>query len=107
MWDYALAGAMVAIAIVVLVTRIDVDDADAHRFHPDSWWSWVVTIAVCTIADRAHAAGRCQTFAIGLVLVLPLGFAGHRDSVAFFALVIASPALPRTSRCGRRRGPSR
>ena len=46
-WDYAVAGAMVAVAIVALITRIDVQDIDAHRFESDSWWSWAVTIAAC------------------------------------------------------------
>jgi hypothetical protein len=86
-WDYALAGSMVAIAIVALVTRIDVQDADADRFEPDTWWAWVATIAVCaTLVGRRRWPLR--TLALGLVLTLPLELAGQRDTVAFFALVI-------------------
>ena len=83
---------MVAVAIVALVTRIDVQDADAHLFHPDAWWSWAVTIAIC-----ASLVGRrrwpLQTFAIGLALTMSLEFARHRDSVAFFALLTAFYAV--------------
>jgi signal transduction histidine kinase len=91
-WDYVVASAMVAVAIVALVTRIDVQDADVHLFHPDTWWSWAVTIAIC-----ASLVGRrrwpLQTFAIGLVLTMSLEFARHRDSVAFFALLAAFYAV--------------
>ena len=91
-WDYVVAAAMVAVAIVALVTRIDVNDADAHLFHPYTWWSWAVTIAVCAIL-----AGRrrwpLQTFAVGLVLTMSLDFTRRADNVAFFALVIAFYAV--------------
>ena len=87
-WDYAVAGAMVAVAIVALITRIDVQDIDAHRFEADTWWTWAVTIAVC-----ASLIGRRRwplpTLAVGLLLVLPLELGRHRDSIAFFAVVIA------------------
>lgn len=87
-WDYGLAGAMIGAALVALVTRIDVQDADAHLFRPDTWWGWATTIAVC-----AALAGRrrwpLRTLALGLVLVLPLELASQRDTVTFFALVIA------------------
>jgi signal transduction histidine kinase len=87
-WDYALAGGMVAVAIVALITRIDVQDADVDRFRPDTWWGWVITITVC-----ASLAGRrrwpLRILAGGLILVLPLEFALQRDTVAFFALVLA------------------
>ena len=87
-WDYAVAGAMVAVAMVALITRIDVQDIDAHRFESDTWWSWAVTIAVC-----ASLIGRRRwplpTLAVGLLLVLPLELGRHRDSIAFFAVVIA------------------
>ena len=87
-WDYALAGAMVAAAFVALVTRIDVQDFDAFRFRRDTWWSWAVTIAVC-----ASLVGRrrwpLRSMAAGLLLMLPLELGEHRDSIAFFALVIA------------------
>ncbi|MFN0027114.1 MAG: histidine kinase [Acidimicrobiales bacterium] len=86
--DYALAGAMVCVAVVALATRIDVDDVDAPQFGPDRWWMWVATILVC-----ASLVGRrrwpLRTFGAGLVLVLPLEFARQRDTVSFFALVIA------------------
>ena len=87
-WDYAVAGAMVAVAIVALITRIDVQDIDAHRFESDTWWSWAVTIAAC-----ASLIGRrrwpLSTLAVGAMLVLPLELGKHRDSIAFFAVVIA------------------
>jgi signal transduction histidine kinase len=86
-WDYALAGAMVVVAIVALITRIDVQDADAHLFRPDTWWGWVATIVVClTLIGRRRWPLRA--LASGLVLVLPLQFAEQRDTVAFFTLVI-------------------
>jgi signal transduction histidine kinase len=86
--DYVVAASMVAIALVALVTRIDVQDADVHRFHQDTWWSWAVTIAVCaTLVGRRRWPLR--SLAVGLVLMLPLELARHRDSIAFFALVIA------------------
>jgi signal transduction histidine kinase len=86
-WDYALAAAMVAVAIVALVTRIDVEDADRYRFRSDTWWSWAATIAVCaTLVGRRRWP--LPTLAVGLALVLPLEVAKHRDSVAFFVLLI-------------------
>lgn len=86
--DYLVAGAMVAIAIVALVTRIDVQEPDIYRFHPDTWWSWVLTIVICaTLVGRRRWPLRA--LAVGLVLVLPLELAAHRDSIDFFALVIA------------------
>jgi signal transduction histidine kinase len=79
---------MVAVAIVALITRMDVQEIDVHRFEPDTWWSWAVTVAVC-----ASLIGRrrwpLRTLALGVVLVLPLELGRHRDSVAFFAVVIA------------------
>jgi signal transduction histidine kinase len=88
MWDYAVAGAMVIVAIVALTTRIDVQDADAYLFHPDTAWSWIATIAVCaTLVGRRRWPLR--SFAIALALMLPLELGKHRDSIAFFALVIA------------------
>ncbi len=87
-WDYGSAGAMVVVAIVALISRIDVQDVDAHRFHADTVWSWAVTIAVC-----AGLAGRrrwpLRSLAVGLLLVVPLEVAKHRDTVVFFAMVIA------------------
>jgi signal transduction histidine kinase len=87
-WDFAVAGAMVAVAMVALLTRMDVQPIDVHRFEADTWWSWAVTIVVC-----ASLIGRrrwpLRTLAVGLVLVLPLELGGHRDSIAFFAVVIA------------------
>lgn len=86
-WDYALAAAMVGAAIVALVSRIDVQDFDAFRFHADTWWSWSATIAIC-----AGLVGRRRwplwSLAFGLALMLPLELGKHRDSIAFFALVI-------------------
>ncbi len=88
LWDYAVAGAMVVVAIVALTTRIDVQDADAYRFHSDTWWSWALTIGVCaTLIGRRRWPLR--TFALALGLVLPLVLDRHRDSIAFFAIVIA------------------
>ena len=46
-WDYSLTGAMIGVALVALITRIDVQDADAHLFKPDMWWGWVATIGAC------------------------------------------------------------
>jgi signal transduction histidine kinase len=86
-WDYALAGVMVAIALVALITRIDVEDTDAHLFHPDTWWGWVATTATCAILI-GRRRWPLQTLTAGLILVLPLEFARQRDPVAFFALVI-------------------
>jgi signal transduction histidine kinase len=87
-WDYAVGGAMVVVAIVALTTRIDVQDADAYRFHRDTWWSWALTIGVCaTLIGRRRWPLR--TFALALALVLPLLLDRHRDSIAFFAVVIA------------------
>ena len=87
-WNYAVAGVMVAVAIVALITRMDVQDIDAHRFDTDTWWSWAITIAV-----SASLIGRrrwpLRTLAVGLVLVLPLELGRHRDSIAFFAIAIA------------------
>ena len=86
-WDYALAGSMVAVALVALVTRIDVQDADAHLFGPDTWVGWVVTIAVClTLIGRRRWPLRA--LASGLLLMLPIEFSHQRDTVAFFAVLI-------------------
>ena len=86
-WDYGLGAVMVGVALVALVTRIDVQDADAHRFRPDTWWGWAATLAVCaSLAGRRRWPLRVLAFA--LVLVLPLELARHRDTVAFFAVVI-------------------
>ena len=87
-WDYALAGSMVAVALVALVTRIDVQDADAHLFGPDNWVGWVVTIAVCvTLVGRRRWPLRA--LASALILILPIEFSHQRDTVAFFAVLIA------------------
>ena len=87
-WDAAVAAGMVATAVLVLVTRIDVEDADVHRFHSDTWWGWMATIVVC-----ASLVGRrrwpLRTCAVALVLTLPLELAHHRDTVVFFADVLA------------------
>jgi signal transduction histidine kinase len=86
--DYVTSAAMIAVAMVALVTRIDVQDADAYRFRPDAWWSWALTVTICaTLVGRRRWPLR--SFAVGLALALPLELAKHRDSVAFFALVIA------------------
>jgi signal transduction histidine kinase len=83
-----MAAAMMAIALVALVTRIDVQDVDVHRFHRDTWWSWAATLSICaTLAGRRRWPLRC--LAVALLLMLPLELARHRDSVAFFALLIA------------------
>jgi signal transduction histidine kinase len=87
-WDYAVGGAMIVVALVALTTRIDVQDVDAHRFHRDTWWSWVLTIGICaTLVGRRRWPLR--SFALGLAFVLPLELDRHRDSIAFFAIVIA------------------
>jgi signal transduction histidine kinase len=79
---------MAGVAIVALVTGIDVEAADRYRFRNDTWWSWAVTIAVCaTLLGRRRWP--LPTLAIGTALVLPLSIAHHRDSVAFFTIVIA------------------
>ncbi len=88
LWDYAVGGAMVVVAFVALGTRIDVQDTDAYRFNRDTWWSWLLTIGVCaTLIGRRRWPLR--TFAFGLALALPLLLGRHRDSIAFFAIVIA------------------
>jgi signal transduction histidine kinase len=101
-WDYALAGVMVFIAIVVLITRIDVADgsidtsqcssragARCFAFAPDTAWSWAAVIAICALL-----AGRrrwpLRVFAIDLALLAAIGLTKHRDGVAFFALMIAA-----------------
>ena len=87
-WEYALAAVAVAAGVIALVTRIDVQDFDAFRFHADTWWSWALTIAIC-----AGLIGRrrwpLRSLAVGVALTLPLELGKHRDSIAFFALVIA------------------
>lgn len=87
-WDFVVAGAMVAVALVALITRLEVRDTDAYRFHGDTWWSWAATIAVC-----AALVGRrrwpLRTLAVGLVLTVPLELGRHPDTAAFFASVIA------------------
>lgn len=88
LWDGAVAGGMVGVAVVALLTRIDVQEVDSHRFEPDTWWSWVVTIAVCA-ALFGRRRWPLTTLALVLALVLPLELGNHRDSIAFFALVIA------------------
>ena len=86
-WDYALAGSMGVVALVALITRIDVQDADAHLFGPDTWVGWVVTIAVCvTLVGRRRWPLRA--LASGLLLMLPIEFSHQRDTVAFFAVLI-------------------
>jgi signal transduction histidine kinase len=87
-WDYAVGGAMVVAAVVALVTRIDVQDADAYRFHRDTWWSWALTIGICA-ALIGRRRWPLRTFVLTLVLALPLVLDRHRDSVAFFAITIA------------------
>jgi signal transduction histidine kinase len=87
-WDYAVSGAMVVAAIVALVTRIDVQDADAYRFHRDTWWSWALTIGVCA-ALIGRRRWPLPTFVLALALAVPLVLDRHRDSVAFFAITIA------------------
>src|SRR5664279_1333929 len=77
-WDYVVAAAMVVIAIVALITRIDVNDADAHLFHPHTWWCWALTIAVCAILV-GRRRWPLQTFAVGLVLTMSLEFARRAD----------------------------
>ena len=86
--DYGLAGAMIGAALVALITRIDVQAADAHLFKPDTWWGWVATIAVCaTLIGRRRWPLR--VLASGLVLVLLLELSRQRDTISFFAAVIA------------------
>ncbi len=86
-WDYALGGALIAVAIVALITRIDVQDADAHLFRPDTWWGWALTIGACaTVIARRRTPLRA--LASGLLLVVLLEFAHQRDTVAFFSVVI-------------------
>ncbi len=86
--EYAVAIAMMAVAMVALVTRIDVQDQDTSRFRADTWWSWAIPLAICaTLAGSRRWP--LLAFAAGLVLMAPLELGHHRDSVAFFALVIA------------------
>jgi signal transduction histidine kinase len=86
-WDYAMAGAMVGVALVALITWIDVQDVDRYRFHADTWWSWVATLGVCG-ALVGRRRWPLRTFVVSLALILPLELDRHRDSIAFFALVI-------------------
>jgi signal transduction histidine kinase len=86
-WDYALAATMMLVALVALLTRIDVEAVDEFRFHADTWWSWAATIAVgATLVGRRRWPLR--SLAVALVLIVPLELDQHRDSVAFFVLVI-------------------
>jgi signal transduction histidine kinase len=79
---------MVSLAIVALVTRIDVQSGDAYRFHADTWWSWVATIAICvTLLGRRRWP--LTSFVIGIGFALPLELGHHRDSIAFFSIVVA------------------
>ena len=87
-WDYTLAGAMIGAALVALVTRIDVQDADAQLFKPDTWWGWIATIAACAVLV-GRRRWPLRTLASGLVLLLMLEISRQRDSIAFFAQVIA------------------
>ena len=87
-WDYGLSGAMIGVAVVALITRIDVQDADTNLFKTDTWWAWVATIAVCaTLSGRRRWP--LWSLACGLLLVLPIELAHQRDTTAFFAEVIA------------------
>ena len=85
--DYGLAGAMTGVALVALVSRIDVDDADLARFHPDTWWAGVATIVICALLV-GRRRWPLRTLAAGLALVLPLELARQRDVVAFFVVVV-------------------
>lgn len=87
-WDYVLAGVMVGVAMVALLTRIDIQDADRYRFHSDTWWGWAATIAICaTLVGRRRWPLR--SFAVALALMMSLDLAKQRDSIAFFALALA------------------
>jgi signal transduction histidine kinase len=87
-WDYAVAVAMVGFAVVVLVSRIDVEATDTYTIKPDTVWSWALTIGVCG-ALVGRRRWPLRSLAVGLVLIVPLELREQRDSVAFFALVIA------------------
>ena len=91
-WDYLVAAAMVVVAIVALITRIDVNDADAHLFHRYTWWSWALTIAVCAVLV-GRRRWPLQTFAIGLALAMSLEFTRRADNVSFFAVLVAFYAV--------------
>ncbi len=86
--DYGLAAAMVAVALVALASRIDVQNADEHMFHPDTWWAWAATLTICAALVGRRRWPRAA-LAVAVALVLPLELARQRDTVAFFAVVIA------------------
>lgn len=86
--DYGLAGAMVAVALVALASRIDVQDADDHVFRPDTWWAWVVTLSICAVLV-GRRRWPLASLALAVALVVPLELARQRDTVAFFAVAIA------------------
>lgn len=85
--DYGLAAAMVVVALVALASRIDVEDADLHRFHPDTWWGWVLTLSICAVLV-GRRRWPLATLAVAVALVVPLELARQRDTVAFFAVVV-------------------
>ncbi len=84
--DYLVALGMVCFAVVVLITRIDVQATDTYVVNPDTVTSWFLTIAVCaTLAGRRRWPLR--SLALCMVLLVPLELAGQRDSLPFFAFV--------------------
>ncbi len=100
--DYGLAGAMVAVALVALASRIDVQDTDDHVFHPDAWWAWVVTLSICAILV-GRRRWPLASLALAVALVVPLELARQRDTVAFFAVVIALYSVAAHLRADRAR----
>ncbi|MEO6571735.1 MAG: histidine kinase [Ilumatobacteraceae bacterium] len=84
--DVVLAGLMVATAIIVLATRIDVDKLDSQA--PADLAGWVATIAICVaLVGRRRWPLRCLAVILGLLIVLAA--TDNRDTVGYLALLIA------------------
>ena len=83
-WDVALAGLMLATAIVVLTTRIDADELESRP--PADIVGWVATIGIC-LALVGRRRWPLRTIAVVLALLLVLGATDNADTIGFLALL--------------------